>query len=277
MQIHAAIPDLRAALRNCGRIVFVPTMGNLHEGHIALMQQARAHGDTVVASIFVNRLQFGPNEDFDKYPRTFAADCEQLSAVGVDVLFAPTEHDLYPEPQQYQVDPPEIQNQLEGEFRPGHFRGVATVVLKLFNIVQPDAAVFGKKDYQQLMVLRNMTRQLALPIEIIGGETVRAADGLALSSRNGYLTPAERAEAPRLNRLLNAIRADILAGERDFAKLEQAATTELDNVGWKTDYVAVRRQSDLQRPEPGEKPLVVLAASRLGTPRLIDNLEIQLP
>ncbi|MBP6653384.1 MAG: pantoate--beta-alanine ligase [Propionivibrio sp.] len=277
MQIHAAIPDLRAALRNCGRIVFVPTMGNLHEGHIALMQQARAHGDTVVASIFVNRLQFGPNEDFDKYPRTFAADCEQLSAVGVDVLFAPTERDLYPEPQQYQVDPPEIQNQLEGEFRPGHFRGVATVVLKLFNIVQPDAAVFGKKDYQQLMVLRNMTRQLALPIEIIGGETVRAADGLALSSRNGYLTPAERAEAPRLNRLLNAIRADILAGERDFAKLEQAATTELDNVGWKTDYVAVRRQSDLQRPEPGEKTLVVLAASRLGTPRLIDNLEIQLP
>ena len=277
MQIHAAIPDLRAALRNCGRIVFVPTMGNLHEGHIALMQQARAHGDTVVASIFVNRLQFGPNEDFDKYPRTFAADCEQLSAVGVDVLFAPTERDLYPEPQQYQVDPPEIQNQLEGEFRPGHFRGVATVVLKLFNIVQPDAAVFGKKDYQQLMVLRNMTRQLALPIEIIGGETVRATDGLALSSRNGYLTPAERAEAPRLNRLLNAIRADILAGERDFAKLEQAATTELDNVGWKTDYVAVRRQSDLQRPEPGEKTLVVLAASRLGTPRLIDNLEIQLP
>ena len=277
MQIHAAIPDLRAALRNCGRIVFVPTMGNLHEGHIALMQQARAHGDTVVASIFVNRLQFGPNEDFDKYPRTFAADCEQLSAVGVDVLFAPTERDLYPEPQQYQVDPPEIQSQLEGEFRPGHFRGVATVVLKLFNIVQPDAAVFGKKDYQQLMVLRNMTRQLALPIEIIGGETVRAADGLALSSRNGYLTPAERAEAPRLSRLLNAIRADILAGERDFAKLEQATTAELDNAGWKTDYVAVRRQSDLQRPEAGDTALVVLAASRLGVPRLIDNLEIQRP
>ena len=252
-------------------------MGNLHEGHIALMQQARAHGDTVVASIFVNRLQFGPNEDFDKYPRTFAADCEQLSAVGVDVLFAPTERDLYPEPQQYQVDPPEIQNQLEGEFRPGHFRGVATVVLKLFNIVQPDAAVFGKKDYQQLMVLRNMTRQLALPIEIIGGETVRAADGLALSSRNGYLTPAERAEAPRLSRLLNAIRADILAGERDFAKLEQATTAELDNAGWKTDYVAVRRQSDLQRPEAGDKALVVLAASRLGVPRLIDNQEIQRP
>ena len=276
MQIHAAIPDLRAALRNCGRIVFVPTMGNLHEGHIALMQQAREHGDTVVASIFVNRLQFGPSEDFDKYPRTFEADCEKLRAVDVDVLFAPTERDLYPEPQQYQVDPPEIQNQLEGEFRPGHFRGVATVVLKLFNIVQPDAAVFGKKDYQQLMVLRNMTRQLALPIEIIGGETVRAADGLALSSRNGYLTPAERAEAPRLNRLLNSIRTSILAGERDFSKLEQAATAELDDASWKTDYVAVRRQSDLQHPEKDDKALVVLAASRLGTPRLIDNLEIQL-
>ena len=200
MQTHRTIPDLRAALRNCGRIVFVPTMGNLHAGHIALMTQAREHGETVVASLFVNRLQFGPNEDFDSYPRTFADDCEKLDAAGVDVLFAPTEADLYPEPQQYQVDPPEIQNQLDGQFRPGHFRGVATVVLKLFNIVQPQVAVFGKKDYQQLMVLRNMTRQLALPIEIVGAETVRADDGLALSSRNGYLTPAERAEAPRLSR-----------------------------------------------------------------------------
>ena len=277
MQIHAAIPDLRAALRNCGRVVFVPTMGNLHAGHIALMEQARTHGDTVVASIFVNRLQFGPNEDFDKYPRTFADDGAQLRAVGVDVLFAPTEADLYPEPQQYQVDPPEIQNQLEGEFRPGHFRGVATVVLKLFNIVQPEVAIFGKKDYQQLMVLRNMTRQLALPIEIIGGETVRADDGLALSSRNGYLTPAERAEAPRLSRTLQAIRSAVLAGERDFAKLEKAAVAELDGAGWQTDYVAVRRQSDLQPPTGNERALVVLAASRLGTPRLIDNLEIDLP
>ena len=277
MQIHAAIPDLRAALRNCGRIVFVPTMGNLHAGHIALMRLARAHGDTVVASIFVNRLQFGPNEDFDKYPRTFEADCEKLRAVGVDVLFAPTERDLYPEPQQYQVDPPEIQNQLEGEFRSGHFRGVATVVLKLFNIVQPEVAIFGKKDYQQLMVLRNMTRQLALPIEIVGGETVRADDGLALSSRNGYLTPAERAEASRLNRTLQSIRSAILAGERDFARLETAACAELDGAGWQTDYVAIRRQADLQPPTGGEKALVVLAASRLGTPRLIDNLEIDLP
>jgi pantoate--beta-alanine ligase len=276
MQIHSSIPDLRAALTNCGRIVFVPTMGNLHAGHISLMQQARAFGDTVVASIFVNRLQFGPSEDFDKYPRTFEADCAKLREAGVDVLFAPTETDLYPEPQQYQVDPPEIQNQLEGEFRPGHFRGVATVVLKLFNIVQPQVAVFGKKDYQQLMVLRNMTRQLALPIEIIGGETVRADDGLALSSRNGYLTPAERAEAPRLSRTLNEIRLAVLAGERDFAKLEQKAATQLDAHGWQTDYVALRRQSDLQSPQPGDRQLVVLAASRLGTPRLIDNLEISI-
>ncbi len=274
MLIHASISDLRTALKNLGRIVFVPTMGNLHEGHISLMTQARQHGDVVVSSIFVNRLQFGPNEDFDKYPRTFQDDCAKLEAAGVDILFAPTEADLYPEAQQYQVDPPAIQNQLEGEFRPGHFRGVATVVLKLFNIVQPQVGVFGKKDYQQLMVLRNMTRQLALPIEIIGGETVRADDGLALSSRNAYLTPAERAEAPRLNRLLSSIRAAVLSGERDFAKLECEAMVELDNHGWTTDYVAIRQQSDLQLPQPGNRELVVLAASRLGAPRLIDNVEI---
>ena len=277
MIICSTIEETRTALSGKDGVVFVPTMGNLHAGHIALMRLARAHGDTVVASIFVNRLQFGPNEDFDKYPRTFEADCAKLREAGISVLFAPTETDLYPEPQEYQVDPPEIQNQLEGEFRPGHFRGVATVVLKLFNIVQPEVAIFGKKDYQQLMVLRNMTRQLALPIEIIGGETVRADDGLALSSRNGYLTPAERAEAPRLSRTLQAIRSAVLAGERDFAKLEKAAVAELDGAGWQTDYVAVRRQSDLQPPTGNERALVVLAASRLGTPRLIDNLEIDLP
>ncbi len=275
MQIHSAIPDLRAALKDRGCTVFVPTMGNLHEGHIALMTQARALGDTVVASIFVNRLQFGPHEDFDKYPRTFADDCARLTEAGVDFLFAPNESDLYPEPQQYQVDPPEIQDQLEGEFRPGHFRGVATVVLKLFNIVQPQTAVFGKKDYQQLMVLRNMTRQLALPIEIIGGETVRAADGLALSSRNAYLTPAERAEAPRLNRVLRAIADAVRAGNANFSQLEQAAAAELDAHGWKTDYVAVRQQSDLQAPQAGNGELVALAASRLGAPRLIDNVEMR--
>ncbi len=274
MDIHASIAETRAALKNRGRIVFVPTMGNLHEGHISLMRQAQAHGDTVVASIFVNRLQFGPNEDFDKYPRTFEADCAKLREAGVGVLFAPTEADLYPEPQQYQVDPPEIQNLLEGEFRPGHFRGVATVVLKLFNIVQPQVAILGKKDYQQLMILRNMTRQLALPVEIVGGETVRAEDGLALSSRNGYLTPTERVEAPRLNRVLRRIRDAIRAGDRDYARLEREAIAELEGHGWKTDYVAVRRQADLQPPAGNDDALVVLAASRLGTPRLIDNLEI---
>ena len=276
MLIHSSIADLRAALKNRGRIVFVPTMGNLHDGHISLMQQARGLGDTVVASIFVNRLQFGPNEDFDQYPRTFQDDCARLVAAGVDVLFAPDESELYPEPQEYQLDPPDIQNQLEGEFRPGHFRGVATVVLKLFNIVQPQVAVFGKKDYQQLMLLRNMTRQLALPIEIVGGETVRADDGLALSSRNGYLTPAERAEAPRLSRVLAKISADIKAGERDFLSLEKAARDELDSHGWCCNYIAIRRQSDLKMPLADEKNLVVLAAARLGKPRLLDNLEIAL-
>ena len=277
MIICSTIEETRAALLGKDGIVFVPTMGNLHEGHISLMRQAREHGSTVVASIFVNRLHFGPNEDFDKYPRTFEADCEKLRGAGVDVLFAPTERDLYPEPQTYQVDPPEIQNQLEGEFRPGHFRGVATVVLKLFNIVQPQVAVFGKKDYQQLMVLRNMTRQLALPIRIVGGETVRADDGLALSSRNGYLTPAERSEAPHLARTLREMRDAMLSGERDYAKLADQATATLDASGWKTDYIAVRRQADLQPPVADDKALVILAASRLGIPRLIDNLEVTLP
>ena len=276
MLIHSSIADLRAALKSRGRIVFVPTMGNLHDGHISLMQQARGLGDTVVASIFVNRLQFGPNEDFDQYPRTFQDDCARLVAAGVDVLFAPDESELYPEPQEYQLDPPDIQNQLEGEFRPGHFRGVATVVLKLFNIVQPQVAVFGKKDYQQLMLLRNMTRQLALPIDIVGGETVRADDGLALSSRNDYLTPAERAEAPRLSRVLAKISADIKAGARDFSSLEKGASDELDSHGWRCNYIAIRRQSDLKTPLADEKNLVVLAAARLGKPRLLDNLEIAL-
>ena len=274
MEICASILKLRHLLATREQIVFVPTMGNLHEGHLALMRQAREHGKTVVASIFVNRLQFGPAEDFDKYPRTFEADCQKLDDNKVDVLFAPTENDLYPEPQEYQVDPPQIQNLLEGEFRPGHFRGVATVVLKLFNIVQPQKAIFGKKDYQQLMVLRNMTRQLALPIEIIAGETVRGQDGLALSSRNGYLTPAERGEAPRLYRLLSEIRDSISAGCRDFTTLEIEAKNTLDSHGWKTDYVAIRRQSDLLLPQSEEDKLVILAASRLGIPRLIDNIEI---
>ena len=275
MQIHSTIAGMRAALKAAGRIVFVPTMGNLHEGHIALMKQARAHGDIVVASIFVNRLQFRPGEDFDKYPRTMAADCEKMIAAGVDHLFAPSEIELYPVPQTYVVEPPaDHANILEGEFRPGHFRGVATVVMKLFGIVQPHAALFGKKDFQQFMVLSAMVREFALPIEIIPGDTVRAADGLALSSRNGYLSPVERAEAPRLYRLLNGIMTAIRSGNRDYAALESAALDELRCHGWAPDYVAVRQKLDLQFPHDQDDALVVLAAARLGTTRLIDNLEI---
>ena len=275
MQILTTIDAFRAARKNAGRIAFVPTMGNLHEGHIALMETARHHADTVVASIFVNRLQFGENEDFGHYPRTFEDDCEKLRAAGVGMLFAPDENVMYPAPQQYHVDPASAHvSILEGACRPGHFRGVATVVLKLFNIVQPEVAVFGKKDYQQLMVLTNMVEELALPIHIVRGETVRADDGLALSSRNGYLSPAERAEAPRLQRELAALRNAVLRGQRDFAQLEDTVTQRLAQHGWQPDYITVRRRADLQPPASEHDPLVILAAARLGATRLIDNLEI---
>ncbi len=275
MEIHAPISALRHALQGRGRIAFVPTMGNLHEGHLTLMRQARQHADTVVASIFVNRLQFGPGEDFDKYPRTFEADCAKLQKAGVDVLFAPSESDLYPEPQNFFVEPPDLQHLLEGAFRPGHFRGVATVVLKLFNCVQPQAALFGKKDYQQLMLIRAMARQLALPMDIVGVDTVRAEDGLALSSRNGYLSPAERQEAPRLIRTLEHLREQLLRqGISAREALEQEAAASLDKHGWKTDYVAVRQQSDLHPPRDMDQKLVIVAAARLGHTRLIDNLEV---
>lgn len=274
MHVHTTIASLRKALASTNRVAFAPTMGNLHEGHISLMQRARHHADLVVSSIFVNRLQFGPNEDFDKYPRTFEADCAKLREAGVDHLFAPDERELYPQPQQYFVQPAQAQDAiLEGACRPGHFQGVATVVCKLFNIVQPDVALFGKKDYQQLMVIRNMVREFAMPIDIIGCDTVRAADGLALSSRNGYLSADERAEAPRLHRQLAAIAESVRAGRHDFSALEAAAVAHLNEAGWCPDYVAIRRQADLQAAEVGV-PLVVLAAARLGNTRLIDNLEI---
>jgi len=275
MQIHETIAGLRAALKNAGRVALVPTMGNLHEGHIALMKQARSHGDAVVATIFVNRLQFRPGEDFEKYPRTFQADCDKLVAAGVDHLFAPTEAEMYPQPQGYHVVPPAAHdNILEGEFRPGHFKGVATVVMKLFQIARPDVALFGKKDYQQLMVIRNMVADLNLPIDIVGGETVRAADGLALSSRNGYLSTQERAEAPRLNRTITKVVEAIRAGSPDFIGLERQAMAELAAAGWIPDYVAIRKKLDLQLPAAHESGLVVLAAARLGSTRLIDNLEV---
>ena len=279
MKIISSIDELRDQLRGQLRTAFVPTMGNLHEGHLSLMRLARRHGDPVVASIFVNRLQFGPNEDFDKYPRTFQDDVAKLEKEGVYVLFAPTEKDLYPEPQEYRVRPPEgLGNTLEGEFRPGFFDGVCTVVTKLFSCVQPRVAVFGKKDYQQLMIVRNMARQFALPTEIIGAETFRAEDGLALSSRNGYLSGEERAEAPALYRQLNAVAEAMRAGSRDVAAVERQAMEMLAERGWKPDYVSVRKRIDLQAPgiadlEAGA-PLVVLAAAKLGNTRLIDNLEI---
>jgi pantoate--beta-alanine ligase len=279
MKIISSIDELRDQLRGQLRTSFVPTMGNLHEGHLSLMRLARRHGDPVVASIFVNRLQFGPGEDFDKYPRTFQADVEKLEKEGVYVLFAPTERDLYPEPQEFRIRPPDdLGNTLEGEFRPGFFTGVTTVVMKLFSCVQPRVAVFGKKDYQQLMIVRNMSRQFALPTEIIAAETYRAEDGLALSSRNGYLSDAERAEAPFLYRTLTGVADEIRAGHLDIFELEKKAMAALASRGWKPDYVSIRRRSDLQPPTAGDmatsEPLVVLAAARLGITRLIDNLEI---
>ncbi|MCA3148485.1 MAG: pantoate--beta-alanine ligase [Burkholderiales bacterium] len=279
MKIVHTIEDLRAQLSGQTRAAFVPTMGNLHEGHLSLMRLARQHGDPVVASIFVNRLQFGPNEDFDKYPRTLQSDCEKLEREGVYVCFAPDEKAMYPEPQEYRVAPPhDLADILEGEFRPGFFVGVSTVVLKLFACVQPRAAVFGKKDYQQLMIVRRMARQFALPVEIIAAETVRAEDGLALSSRNGYLSGAERAEAPRLYRLLNSIKERIHQGEKNVLPIEKDALNQLQQAGWKPDYIAIRRRSDLkavtaEQMAAGE-PLVLLAAAKLGATRLIDNLEI---
>ena len=279
MKIISSIDELRDQLSGQLRTAFVPTMGNLHEGHLSLMRLARRHGDPVVASIFVNRLQFGPNEDFDKYPRTFQEDVAKLEKEGVYVLFAPTEKDLYPEPQEYRVTPPDgLGNALEGEFRPGFFGGVCTVVTKLFSCVQPRVAVFGKKDYQQLMIVRNMARQFAMPTEIIGAETFRAEDGLALSSRNGYLSGAERAEDPALYQNLNAVADAVRAGERDIGAIEARAMAALAERGWQPDYISVRKRIDLQAPAASElernEPLVVLAAAKLGATRLIDNLEI---
>jgi pantoate--beta-alanine ligase len=277
MEVVRTVAELRAHLAPRQPVAFVPTMGNLHEGHLALMRIARPRAQCLVASIFVNRLQFGPAEDFDTYPRTFETDCAGLAREGVDVVFAPLEREIYPEPQGFMVAPPPVGDDLEGAFRPGFFRGVATVVLKLFNIVRPQIAVFGKKDYQQLMIVRAMVRQLNLPIEILAGDTVRAADGLALSSRNNYLAPAERAEAPRLQRTLADVAAQLIAGNRDFGALEARAVAALTQAKWRPDYVAVRKQADLQSAGPDDRELVVLGAGWLGRTRLIDNLEVSLP
>ena len=272
MEILTTAVSLRDRLSSEPSIAFAPTMGNLHEGHLALVQLARQHAACVVVSIFVNPLQFGPSEDFSSYPRSFEQDCARLDGLA-DIVFAPDVNEVYPEAQSVFVEPPPVAGELCGAYRPGHFRGVLTVVLKLFNMVQPDVAVFGKKDYQQLHVIRTMTRQLNLPIKIVAGETTRASDGLALSSRNAYLSAEERAEAIRLQRNLTCIREAIQGGERDFAALEAAAKTELGAHGWRVDYVTVRDAGTLGEPLEG-RAKVVLAAACLGRTRLIDNMEV---
>jgi len=276
MDIVTSVTALRERLQREPNNVFVPTMGNLHEGHIDLIRIGKPKAACTVVSIFVNRLQFGPKEDFERYPRTFQSDCDKLRAAGVNVVFVPDEKEIYPELQTFVVEPSDLQHILDGAFRPGHFRGVAMVVLKLFNMVLPHAAIFGKKDYQQYLVLRDMVRQFALPVEIIPAETVRAADGLALSSRNGYLTPAERTEAPRLYSLLKDARKRITEGERNFQRIELEAMTLLAQNGWVPQYISVRRRADLQVPGHEDRELVVLAAAYLGKTRLIDNIELGL-
>ncbi|MDP2759137.1 MAG: pantoate--beta-alanine ligase [Sideroxyarcus sp.] len=273
MQLVHSIAELRARLAHEGAIVFVPTMGNLHAGHIELVRLARERGTCVVVSIFVNPLQFGPNEDFDQYPRTLQADVEKLQGLA-DVVFAPAVSEIYPEKQTVFVEPPPIANELCGAFRPGHFRGMATVVLKLLNLVQPQVALFGKKDYQQLAIIRQMVSQFNLPIETVGGETVRAADGLALSSRNQYLLPVERTEAAFLYRTLVAAADALQAGGKDHAAIEQKAAQALASRGWPVEYVSIRAQAGLALPQQGERALVILAAARLGKTRLIDNIEV---
>jgi len=275
MRVIHTVAELREALAGQRRTAFVPTMGNLHEGHLSLVRQAAATGGPVVASIFVNRLQFAPHEDFDTYPRTLQHDFELLAPAGCDIVFAPTESELYPEPQGFKVVPPNaISDILEGHFRPGFFTGVCTVVAKLFHLVQPAVAVFGKKDYQQLMVIRRMVAQMAMPVRIEAGETTRAEDGLALSSRNGYLSATQRAEAVQLSRELRSIRQAVKDGDRDFAALEAKSLRELTSRGWRPDYIAVRRQADLQPAASADDALVVLAAAKLGSTRLIDNIEV---
>jgi pantoate--beta-alanine ligase len=277
MEIIRTVADLRDRLAREPNVGCVPTMGNIHDGHLSLVRLGLTHAPFVVTTIFVNRLQFGQGEDFESYPRTFEDDCAKLEAAGCALVFHPDECEMYPEPQVFSVDPPPVANKLEGRFRPGHFRGMATVVLKLFNIVQPQSAVFGKKDYQQIHIVRHMVDQLALPVRIVAAETYRADDGLALSSRNRYLSTAERAEAARLHEALQQVRVAVEGGDRNFEALEFAADALLARHGWHVDYVVVRSRRTLTQPGPDERELVVLGAAKLGSTRLIDNLEITAP
>lgn len=282
MHVVKTIEALRALPYAARETAFVPTMGNLHEGHLSLVRIAAASGRPVVVSIFVNPLQFGPAEDFDSYPRTLEADLALLGREGVAAVFAPGGGELYPEPQTCLVAPPPALGEvLEGAHRPGFFTGVATVVLKLFNMVEPGIAVFGKKDYQQYLVIRDLCRQLALPVEILAGETVREADGLALSSRNRYLAPAEREEAPELQRVLRSLAEALTAGRAEARALERAAAVRLAGRGWDVDYISLRSARDLgpvtAEDVARQAPMVVLGAASLGRTRLIDNREIGTP
>ncbi len=278
MKVIHSLAALSDALATPDQRVLVPTMGNLHEGHLRLIDTARSHGQQVIASIFVNRLQFGPHEDFDRYPRTLEHDCELLAARGCDLVFAPDEQEFYPQPQTYKVMPdPALADILEGHFRPGFFTGVCTVVMKLLSCVRPDSAVFGQKDYQQWRVIERMVNQFALPVKIVGVPICRAEDGLALSSRNGYLSATERTQAVQLSAQLRQIADAVQAGATDLQTLEDQAHRTLSQSGWQVDYVSVRRRLDLLPPAQGETVAgrcVALAAARLGQTRLIDNLEI---
>ncbi|PIT54295.1 pantoate--beta-alanine ligase [Snodgrassella alvi] len=277
MHIIHTITELRSWRQQVKRVALVPTMGNLHEGHLSLVRTARAHADAVVVSIFVNRIQFGVGEDFDQYPRTLEQDVKKLAAAGVDVVFAPAESELYPNGvQSYFVEPPAIQNELCGRSRPGHFRGVATVVTKLFNIVQPDVACFGKKDYQQLAVIKGMVQDLNINVEIIPVEIERAKTGLALSSRNSYLTDDERTQAAQLCDQLQIMAKAIAQGNRDFVALENSAATYLQQHGWQVDYIEIRQAQTLTKAQNSDTNLVIVAAAILGTTRLIDNIEVHL-
>jgi pantoate--beta-alanine ligase len=278
MQIIQTVLELRNRLKNQASIAFVPTMGNLHAGHIRLVEIAKQHAECVVVSVFVNPLQFGQNEDLASYPRTLEADCEKLKTAGANIVFAPSADEMYPEAQTMTIIPPPIANELCGASRPGHFAGVATVVMKLFNIVfyntvQPNIAVFGKKDFQQLFIIRELVKQFNLPIEIIAGDTVREASGLALSSRNGYLTDAQRAAASQLNSALQSISVSVKNGNKDFAQLEQQTIALLKNQGWEIDYISIRSSVTLNPASINDKNLVVLGAAKMGKPRLIDNIE----
>jgi len=281
MRIIHTVTELRNVLKTESGIALVPTMGNLHAGHIHLVEIAKQHAQCVIVSIFVNPLQFGPNEDLANYPRTLDADCEKLKAAGASIVFAPAVNEMYPDfnaatndlGQTMTINPPPIANELCGTSRPGHFGGVATIVMKLFNIVMPQVAVFGKKDYQQLFIIRELVKQFNLPIQIIAGDTVRESSGLAMSSRNGYLTQAQKTGAARLNQCLKQIATQIQQGNTDFAALEQSTAQTLNNNGWLVDYISVRSARTLAIATAKDTQLVVLAAAKLGNTRLIDNIE----